>query len=155
MSETPAAAPRRSLREKSAARLAAVQLLYKIALTGEALRPEKLLAEYRAFVTDDPPAVKPNGAHLKKLLEGIAAHGEALAPLVDTSLTAQWRKERVSPLLLSLLTLGLFELAHLRSLSTAVIINEYATLTGRFFGEKETGFINAALNAAAKKLRDE
>ena len=144
----------RSLQEKSAARLAAVQLLYKTALTGGKLAPARLMAEYQEYLAEEEkPPVKPNATLLSKLLEGMEAHGEAIEPWVEQCITGAWKKERMSPLLLAILRLGIFELAHFRETKTPVIVNEYATLTGRFFGAAETGFVNAALNAVAVELR--
>ena len=138
----------RSLKEKSAARLAAAQALYQAAITGG-----KASAEY---LPDDEGRddVKPNAGLLKKLLEGSAAHAAELEPWVEKALTAEWKKERLSPLLLAILRLAVFELAHFRDTKPAIIINEYVTLTGRFFGEAETGFVNAALQAIAAELRE-
>lgn len=155
-------ASHRSLQEKSSARLAAAQMLYQAALTGGRAEPERMLADYRAYLEDNRaspaeatlPAVPPNFAYLRRLLEGVVAHAETLESWVERLLTADWRKERMSPLLLSILRLGVFELLHFRELKPAIIINEYVTLTGRFFGQGETDFVNAALNSAAAQIRE-
>lgn len=144
----------KSLQEKSAARLAAAQLLYRTYISGEALVAERLIADYKDYQQgEEKTPVTPNATLLRNLLSGMAEHGDALEPWVDKSLTGEWKKARMSPLLLAILRLGLFELAHYRDTNAPIIINEYATLTGRFFSDAETGFINAALNAAAKEMR--
>lgn len=142
----------RSLREKSAARMAAAQLLYKMSMRGEKLSADALLAEYDTYgeeIADLPP----NRAFLKKLLAGVAEHGESLEPWVNKALTGEWKKDRMSPLLLAILRLALFELAHFPNVGAPIIVNEYVTLTGRFFSDAEAGFVNASLNRLAGELR--
>ncbi len=137
----------KSLKEKSAARLAAVQLLYQAAITGG-----KASAEYLPEA-DGKDDVKPNATLLKKLLDGVSAHAAEIEPWVEKTPTAEWKKERMSPLMLAIFRLAVFELAHFSDTKPAIIINEYVTLTGRFFGEAETGFVNAALQSIAAELR--
>lgn len=144
----------RSLQEKSASRLAAAQLLYQVALTDAAINAEKLMHGYSEQLAEEgKSAIRPNMAYLRKLLSGVAEHGEALEPWVDKMLVADWKKERMSPLLLAILRLGVFELAHFPELPAPVIISEYTGLSERFFGEAETGFVGAALAALARELR--
>ena len=153
----------RSLEEKSSARLAAVQLLYKAAMTGEKPNPERMATDYQHFLEENKDAPKeahlspvpPSMAYLKKLLSGVTEHAGALEPWVEKCLTADWKKERMSPLLLAILRLGVFEIAHFRTLKPAILINEYVSLTGRFFGEAETGFVNASLNKVAAEMRSD
>lgn len=142
-------APNRSLQEKSAARMVAAQMLYAVTLNKEALSAAKMLQHYDDHFKEEKASL----AHLKKLLEGMEQHGEQLEPSLDKILTGDWKKERMSPLLLAILRLGIFELAHFPHTAPNIIVNEYVTLTGQFFGADETGFINAALNAAAIELR--
>lgn len=150
----------RSLQEKSSARLAAAQLLYKAEMSGEKVKPEKLLREYGAYAQEDNkkeaamPQVAASEKYLLTLLTGIAQHTDALEPWLDKLLDRDWKKERMSPLLLAILRLGIFELAHHRNLKPAVIISEYTGLAGRFFADAETGFINAALTRVAGELRE-
>lgn len=141
----------RSLQAKSAARLAAAQLLYTSAMSGKAADATRLMAEYDAMAEG---GVAPNKTLLRALLEGVITHAEALEPWVEKALTGEWKKARMSPLLLAILRLGVFELTHFHETKAPIIINEYVTLTGRFFESGETGFVNAALNALAKEIRE-
>ena len=150
-----------SLVAKSNARLAAAQLLYRLARTHAPLKPEKLAADYADYLEDhksDPkeaalPQVPPNKAMLRKLLEGIAAHGQALDDVVNAHLDTDWKRERMSPLLLAVLKLGAYELDASRTLATPVLVDEYTALARRFFDEQEVSFVHAALQRIALKLR--
>lgn len=150
----------RSLQEKSSARLAAAQLLYKAEMSGEKVKPEKLASEYEHYAAEENPKeaalpqVPASQKYLVALLSGVAEHQEALEPWLDQTLDRDWKKERMSPLLLAILRLGIFELAHHRNLSSGVIASEYTALAGRFFSEAETGFVNAALTRLASSIRE-
>lgn len=141
----------RSLKEKSAARLAAAQLVYQAWMNGEAVQPKKLLAHYADYQVEDD--VPPNKGMLAKLLEGVETHAEALEPLVEKLLTENWKKERMSKLMLAILTLGVFELAHFRETKAGIIISEYVSLAERFFSTAESKFVFAALKQAEGELR--
>jgi transcription termination factor NusB len=56
----------------------------------------------------------------------------------------------MNTVLTSILACAIFELKYESRLKPAVIINEYVTLTGRFFGEQEIGFVNGFLDKLAK-----
>jgi len=141
----------KSLREKSAARMAAAQMLYANALNGSKPDPARMLQEHDGYLSENK--TQPNMALLKKLLEGVVTHGNTLEPWIDKALTGDWKKDRMSPLLLAILRLAVFELAEMRQTASPIIVNEYVTLTGQFFGDAETGFMNAVLNALAVELR--
>lgn len=140
--------PNKSLREKSAARLAAAQILYSAALRHEPVDVKCIMEDYGDYMGK----VRPNMALLHKLLEGVATHGTRLESWLDKTLTGTWKKERMSPLMLAILRLAIFELADSQT-AAPVIVSEYVTLASQFFNEQETGFVNAALNSIAVELR--
>lgn len=166
MSEAPTPAPKpvkknTSLQAKSSARLAAAQLLYRVAVTGEAFNAAKLARDYQHYLDENKhapaeaklPAIAPNAAYLRKLLEGVGAHAEALEALVDAHLSEKWKRERMSPLLVAILKLGLFELDAHRNLPTGVLVDEYTALAARFVDEEEVSFVHAVMAKAAREMR--
>lgn len=146
-----------SLRKKSSARVAAVQCLYQMRVTGEHPTPEALLTNYlehwqadhdgkdRAFSKE----AEPDKSLLRKLLNSVEEHADAIDALIRASLTEKWTVERMSPLLLSILSCALAELRFLNTLNPAIVIDEYVTLTGRFFETAEMGFVNGLLDTLA------
>ena len=150
-----------SLRRKSSARLAAVQCFYRLRLTGEELQSEKLLEEYIAQWKDDKDTgahvisrdAEPDKAFLRKMLGGLIENRAEIDEIIKTSLGDKWKMERISPLLLSLLASAIYEMRYQASLAPAIIIDEYVTLTGRFFEPPEVGFVNGLLDTLAKEAR--
>ena len=148
-----------SLRKKSSARLAAVQCSYRLRLLGEQATPERLLEEYIAHWKDDRETgehvisreAEPDKAFLRKLLTGLAEHQAEIDERIKASLGDKWKMERMSPLLLSLLASAIWEMNYLMALPPAIVIDEYVTLTGRFFEPAEVGFVNGLLDSFAKE----
>lgn len=143
-----------SLRKKSSARVAAVQCLYQNKLTGDSASPEKQMENYinhwqedydggdRAFSKD----AEPDKGLLRKLLMAASEHKSEIEEIIRTSLNDKWTMERMSPLLVAILTCAIAELKFIGSLSAPIVIDEYVTITGRFFEATEMGFVNGLLD---------
>jgi N utilization substance protein B len=151
-----------SLRRKSSARLAAVQCLYRLKITLEETLPEDLLTDYMEQWKDDkqlrPRVISidadPDTAFLRKLLTGAMEHKDMIDGIITGSLNDKWTAERMSPLLLSILTCAIYELKF-SAARPPVVIDEYVTLTGRFFENAEIGFVNGLLDTLGRTLREE
>jgi transcription termination factor NusB len=59
----------------------------------------------------------------------------------------------MSPLLLCILACAIYEMQHSTGLKAPIVIDEYVTLTGRFFEPAEVGFVNGLLDTLGKELR--
>ncbi len=150
-----------SLKRKSSARVAAVQCLYRLKITGEKTAPEALLEDYLAQWQDDKRSqsrvisrdADPDKAFLRKLLVSVTQNQAEIDGIVTASLNEKWTRERMSPLLVSVLECAISEMKYSQALNPAIIIDEYVTLTGRFFEAPEIGFVNGLLGTLAKELR--
>ncbi len=145
----------RSLQAKSAARIAAVQLAYRAHIRGGSIVPDTLMAEYASF-REEEAAIKGEPPHkplMKKLLCGLAEHGEALKKAAEEQLKENWSMARTSPILLAILQLAIFELDSERGTKQEVIIDEYTNIASRLLEQNEIGFIHATLKELAVKLR--
>lgn len=151
MSETgiPVADPRR------AARLAAVQALYQIALTGVA--PEIAITEFTRHRLSQPMEV---GGTLggdpqlfADLVRGAAEKRAELDRMIAAVLTTDWTVERLEAVLLAVLRVGAYELSSRPDLPAKVAISEYVAIAGAFLGDRETGLVNGLLDRMARTLR--
>ena len=150
-----------SLAAKTSARLAAVQLLYRDALTGGKTPPEVLVTEYRAWLSEGEsarkeahfPSTAPEPALLKNLLTGVKEHREALVATLQRFIRDDWTPERMGPLMMHLLLTATYELDAKRNRATPVLVDEYATLANRLLGEEESAYVHAALHRLADFLR--
>lgn len=143
-----------SLEKKSAARTAAVQCLYTNALSGKTATPEAQAASLKARLKDNREEQKlivgaplePNYKLLEAILTGVAERREEIDARLDSALSADWKRERMSPVLLAILQCAIYELFFGKEVAPKIIIDEYTRLTRRFFDEAESNFVFAALN---------
>jgi len=143
------------LAERSAARLAAVQALYQMDVSGKGVIDA--LAEFEAFwigrevegVTFKPA----ENAFFRDILQGAVSEQIAVDRLVDKALATGWPLARVEPVLRAILRAGAYELSHRTDVPTEVAIDEYVELAKSFFEGPEPGFVNGALDAVAQDVR--
>jgi len=147
-----------SLRRKSSARLAAVQCLYRLKINDEKVSPTKLFDDYMQQWYEDKASpnramsfgAAPDRTLFLKLAAGVIGNTEEIEATIQGSIGEKWKLSRMSPVLVAIISCAIYELKYLSALKPAVIVNEYVTLTGRFFGEQEIGFVNGLLDKLAK-----
>jgi N utilization substance protein B len=142
---------------KTMARLAAVQALYQLELSGSA--PDSVKQEF----LDHRLGEELDGLHLGHidgrlfgvLVDGIAAESAELDDMLMALLPEDWPVQRLTRLLRIILRAGAFELAARPDTPARVIITEYVDLAHAFFEGKEPGMANAILDRMARFLRPE
>jgi N utilization substance protein B len=140
---------------RSTARLAAVQALYQIEITGAEV--EQVVAEFSGHrlgeAVDGVDLVKPDRALFADLLRGVVHHRRDLDDMIAAVLVEDWTVERLETLLACILRAGAHELADRPDVPARVVISEYVDLADAFYGDKETGLINGVLDRLARELR--
>lgn len=143
--------------KRSAARLAAVQALYQVAMTGAPA--ETVLAEFLEHrMAEDMDGLHVAAADrrlLADLVTGVAAEAEELDDMLTAVLDENWPVERLETLLRVVLRAGAYEVAGRRDVPARVVISEYVDLADAFFGGKEPGLVNGVLDRLARSLRPE
>ena len=141
--------------ERSAARLAAVQALYQMDLTGKTL-PDSL-AEFETFwIGGEIEGEQYNKAELaffRDILKGVLDDQGPLDRSIDKTLVASWPLARVDSVIRATLRGGAYELKKRKDIPARVIIKEYVDVAGAFFGQEESGMINAVLDNLAREFR--
>ncbi len=148
-----------SLRRKSAARLAAVQCLYELAMNADTpFDPDVLAARYKeqwahgAHLGDvKENEIEPDYKFLVKMLAGLRDARALLEPLRVRLLADAWNKDRLPPVMEAIFDAALFEL-HGGTLGAKLVIDEYVRIATRFFEEKEIAFVNGVLHRAGGQL---
>ncbi len=90
-------------------------------------------------------------AFFNTLLSGCIEHQTALLALITPSLDRKLAE--VSPIELSVLLIGAFELSHLPEIPWKVIINEEVELAKEFGGSDGHKYVNGVLNRMARETR--
>lgn len=148
---------------RSVARLAAIQALYQMEVSGagvEAVIREFSEHRFDRGVEGDPVGEGEGGTlatadeeFFADLVRGVVSHQREIDAMVVKRLAQNWRLERLDATVRAILRSGVFELAHRPDVPTEVAIDEYVELTKSFFEGPEPGFVNGALDGVARDVR--
>jgi N utilization substance protein B len=135
---------------RRSARLAAVQALYQMEMSGAGSL--EVAEEFAAYRFAELP-VAPDAEFFKTIVDGVPRHQMEIDRGIAASLSQSWKLERVDSILRAILRCGVFELVARRDVPAKVVIDEYVAVANAFFGGDEPGFVNGALDTIAKRKR--
>ena len=142
-------------RRRSAARLAAVQILYEMEMAGApadtALR--EFLADRWTRDGADTGRIEPDGEWLTALVRGVAERRGDVDGMIGESLSADWTLQRLEEVLKAVLRAGAYELLACGDVPPRVVITEYVDVAHAFFAGNEPALVNAVLDRLAHVLR--
>ncbi|MEM6489364.1 MAG: transcription antitermination factor NusB [Pseudomonadota bacterium] len=141
---------------RAAARLAGVQALYQMEVSGAAwtdVRDEfetyRLGSEIEGLRYPDPDLDL-----FRDILEGVQAGQIPIDQLTDRALIARWPLGRIDATLRALFRAAGFELVGRPDVPVRVVIGEYVEVAKAFFGEgREPRFVNGVLDHMAREAR--
>lgn len=143
--------------DRGAARLAAVQALYQMELTGQGA--DVVVNEFRhhrlGAKSDDGTIANANPEFFAELVRGVMAERDELDDMVAAVLSADVGVDRLETVLKVVLRAGAFELSSVLTIPVRVIIAEYVDIADAYFGPKQTALANAVLDRIARALRSE
>jgi transcription antitermination protein NusB len=144
-----------STARRSAARLAAVQALYQMEVSGKGLNETR--AEFESFwIGNEIEGVRYKDAEtafFSDILTGVVSAQRPIDRSIDKALAADWPLARIDSVMRAILRAGAFELKERADVPARVSIKEYVDIAGAFFGPEEAGMINAVLDALARQCR--
>jgi len=140
---------------RSAARLAAVQALYQMELTG--VDTEEVVREFVehrfGWEPETGTAGETDAEFFAGLVRGVPKHQEEIDAGITKVLSADWRLSRIDSILRAILRAATFELIALKDVPGKVVIDEYLDVSHAFFSGDEPSFVNAALDKLARRKR--
>jgi N utilization substance protein B len=141
---------------RRAARLAAVQALYQIDVTGAPA--QAVLDEFHRHRLDRDNEGRALGEADRGLfaavVRGTWSRREDIDGMLSAALVASWPLDRLDATLRAILRAGTYELLTQAEVPVRVVINEYVDLAHAFFGGKEPGMVNGILDRLARRLRE-
>lgn len=142
---------------RSAARLAAVQALYRMEMTGAGL--ETVMLEFRhRWIGAELEGVRYRDADLtsfRALLEGAVSRQARIDQLADAAIVEKWDIARIDPTMRALFRAAGSELLAGET-PPRVVITEFVDVAKAFFDAgKEARFVNAVLDHMARDARPE
>ena len=147
-------APRHATR-RSAARLAAVQALYQMDMTGIGLN--EILAQFESHwlgrEVEGEQYLPAEAAFFRDIVSGVVTAQRDLDPRIDIALQATWPLKRLETVLRSVLRAGAYELQHRTDIPARVVVSEYVDVAHAFVERTETDMMNAVLDRLARNMR--
>ena len=152
----------RDPRQTSAARLAAVQGLYEVEITGARLdtvfldfneKRWRTRNIYYNIKSKNIELAEPDKNKFSQILNGVRKNLSQIDNVLSSALENEREIEHLDALLRGVLRAGIFELFFLKSVPVRVIINEYVDLARAFYLENEPSLVNGILDSVAKVVR--
>lgn len=148
-------------RKRSTARLAAVQALYEMEISGAESDPvlDDFIAKRWAQPIENEDGEEMELTEIDRsffsdIVKGVSKKSSAIDEMIDGALQGNWNVSKLEVLLRCVLRAGVFELAHVADVPKDVIINEYMDVANAFFTEGEPKMVNGVLDKLAGVLRE-
>lgn len=140
--------------QKTAARLAAVQVLYQMRLNNQeapdAVR--EFIVHRVGFTLDGEIFVPAEPQLLQDIVHGVTDRWMNIEPIYSAAL-AEGKRTDVELILECILRAGIYELLAHGQIDAGIIIHDYLNVTTGFYEGNETKLVNAILDRVAKKVR--
>ena len=141
--------------KRRASRLAAVQALYQMELSGA--RADDAIADQALREPDQETEGKVRApvdqAFFGDLVRGVRDRRDDIDRMIDRALVEGWAIARLDAVLRAILRTGVCELLTRPEIDAPVIINEYVAIAKSFFDDSEPKITNGVLDKLAKILR--
>ena len=140
----------KSVRKKTASRIAAIQILYLHQFNDQPLFESISTYElhYKKFLLEKLDIKELDTNLLSDLLENFDKNTDAYDTIIEKNLSKDWKIGRLGKNELNILRLSIFELKFFKKFDKKTIINEYVSLFNNFCGEPD--FANCFLNNVLK-----
>ena len=90
---------------------------------------------------------------LNILVTGLSLEIATIDAEISEFLKGDWSLDQLEDVTLQILRVAAFELKNLADIPAKVVIGEYVDIAASFFDSKRLSFVNATLDALAKKFR--
>lgn len=151
-----AAESQKSVPERSAARLAAVQALYQMEQSGAGV--ESVIAEFVEHrlgrSIEGGELHQADAAFFADIARGVVEAQRRIDPLIERHLARTWTLSRIDATARAILRAGVYELVRRADVPPRAAIDEYVEIAKAFFDGEEPRFVNGVLDAVARDARD-
>jgi N utilization substance protein B len=145
-------APRQA---RAVARLAAVQALYQMEVSGAGAETVvREFSEHRFGGDMEGEALADaDEAFFAEIVRGVVESQKDIDQAIARRLAANWRLDRIDATARAILRCGAFELIRRPDVPTEVAIDEYVEIAKSFFEGPEPSFVNGCLDGVARDER--
>lgn len=139
---------------RRAARLAAVQALYQMDVSGDPSQNViRQFLNHRFGHAEEANMVEVDEEFFENIVTGVVKFQDDIDKHIIENLSEKWSLKRLDKTLRALLRCGSYEVLRRPDIPALVVIDEYVSVSSEFFAEKEAAFINGALDKIAKNIR--
>ena len=139
----------KSIRKKTASRIAAIQILYLHQFNDQTLFESISTYElhYKKFLLEKLDIKELDTNLLSDLLDNFDKNTDVYDTIIEKNLSKDWKIGRLGKNELNILRLSIFELKFFKKFDKKTIINEYVSLFNNFCGDPDfaNGFLNSLL----------
>ena len=141
---------------RSVARLGAVQALYQMETAGAGV--ETVVREFgeHRFGRDleGERLADADEAFFAEIVRGVVADQRLLDAAIRLRLASNWKLDRLDATVRAVLRCAAYELRSRADIPSEVVIDEYLDLARAFVDAREVAFVNGALDAVARDVRE-
>jgi N utilization substance protein B len=146
----------RGIRRQNAARLAAIQALYQIELTGSAAA--SVVDEFQKYRIDRTETgmaskTKANFSLFSEIVKEVERNKSDIDQNLGGFIDSHRPIGKLEIVMRCVLRAGFYELKHRLGSPSRSIITEYVHISDAFFSDQEPSFVNGVLDRAARVLR--
>ena len=140
---------------RSAARLACVQALYQMEISGGDVTD--VVEEFTSFRFEEnsDDKLETDVKYFSKITHGVISSQVQVDNLIESALATGWTLKRLDSTLRALLRSATYELLEQRDVPARVVINEYVDIAHAFFDAVEPAFVNGVLDRLGHEIRAE
>ena len=146
-----------TLDHRSAARLAVVQALYQMEVSGKGIN--EIFAEFEShWIGREIEGAQYKPAEVgffRDVLQGVLTDQRAIDQQIDGALSSGWPLARIEAVMRATLRAGAYEMRARKDVPSRVVIKDYVDVAGAFFGPTESGMVNAVLDKIAREEREQ
>jgi len=143
-------------KSRSASRLAVVQALYQMELSGQ--DSETALNEFIEHrlgrEIDGTQYVEADKKYFAGIIRGVVERQDEIDRTIAVHLVKEWSFDRIDPTMRAILRAAVFEMIAFLAVPMPVIVHEYMHVATAFFGKgDETAFLGGVLARMSRELR--
>ncbi|HEX3431684.1 MAG TPA: transcription antitermination factor NusB [Rhizomicrobium sp.] len=136
---------------RRSARLAGVQALYQMELTGE--DAGTVAQEFVEHRFSEGSVAQPDETFFRAIVDGVPHRQTAIDHAIAGALREDWRLQRIDSILRAILRAAAYELVDRPDIPARVVMDEYIEITRRFSDQEQCAFVNAVLDRIARAER--
>ena len=127
------------------------ELAFKLIYSLEIQKNENLDEQIDLYIENNEIEDREAIVYIKDCIYGINENAEEINKTVESSLTSDWKIDRISKVNLSLLKLAIYEIKY-KNIPYKVEINEVVELAKTYGEDMSSKFINGALAKIVKEM---